>query len=273
MHTIDTIEDLIQLLDEKPEWAEALRVRLLPSELIELPEKFTQFVAEMKSFVAEMKSFVAEMKSFVAEMNKFVKATNKRLASLEQRFDQLEQRFDHLEQRFDHLEQRFDKLEQRFDHHVEATDKRFNRIDAVLGQIKGILARNIGIENAAIIAREMGLRRTKTLSAEDIWDMIDSADTSGIPTNELKSFRRADLIMEATDKAGKICYIAAEISFTVNGRDTARAIRNAEFLTRFTDKRAYAAVSGVHRDNRIRDRIEAGDVFWHEMDRVVLQPE
>lgn len=238
MHTIDTIEDLIQLLDEKPEWAEALRVRLLPSELIELPEKFTQFVAEMKSFVAEMKSFVAEM-------NKFVKATNKRLASLEQRFD----------------------------HQVEATDKRFNRIEAILGQIKGILARNVGIENAAIIAREMGLRRTKTLSAEDIWDLIDSADTSGIPTNELKSFRRADLIMEATDKAGEICYIAAEISFTVNGRDTARAIRNAEFLTRFTDKRAYAAVSGVHRDNRIRDSIESGDVFWHEMDRVVLKPE
>ena len=146
-------------------------------------------------------------------------------------------------------------------------------IDTILGQIRGILIRNVGIENAAIIAREMGLRRTKTLSAEDIWDMIDSADTSGIPTNELKSFRRADLIMEATDKAGEICYIAAEISFTVNGRDTARAIRNAEFLTRFTDKRAYAAVSGVHRDNRIRDRIESGDVFWHEMDRVVLQPE
>ena len=231
MHTIDTIEDLIQLLDEKPEWVEALRVRLLSSELIELPEKFTQFVAEMRSFVAEMRSFV--------------KATNKRLSSLEQRFD----------------------------HHVEATDERFNRIEADLGQIKGILARNAGIEDAAIIAREMGLRRTKTLSREDLWDLIDSADTSGIPTNELRSFRRADLVMEATDKAGEICYIAAEISFTVNGRDTTRAIRNAEFLTRFTDKRAYAAVSGVHRDNRIRDSIESGDVFWHEMDRAVLKPE
>ena len=238
MHAIDTIEDLIQVLDEKPEWAEALRVRLLSSELIELPEKFTQFVAEMNSFVAEMNSFVAEMKSFV-------EATNKR----------------------------FDKLEQRFDHHVEATDKRFNRIDADLGQIKGILARNATIEDAGIIAREMGLRRTKTLSLEDLWDLIDSADTSGIPTNELRSFRRADLIMEATDKAGEICYIAVEISFTVNGRDTTRAIRNAEFLTRFTDKRAYAAVSGMHRDNRIRDSIESGDVFWHEMDSDVLKPE
>ena len=117
------------------------------------------------------------------------------------------------------------------------------------------------------------MRRTKTLSREDLWDLIDSADTSGIPTNELRSFRRADLVMEATDQAGETCYIAVEISFTVNGRDTTRAIRNAEFLTRFTDKRAYAAVSGVHRDNRVQDSIESGDVFWYEMDRGVLEPE
>ena len=298
MHTIDTIEDLIQLLDEKPEWAEALRVRLLSSELIELPEKFTQFATEMNKFVAEMNkfvvkvnkfveemdSFVAEMKSFVAEMNKFVEATNKRLDKLEQRFDKLEQRFDQhvettnkrfdkLEQRFDKLEQRFDKLEQRFDQHVEATDKRFNRIEASLGEVKGILASNAAIEEATLIAREMGMRRTKTLSREDLWDLIDSADTTGIPTNELRSFRRADLIMEATDQAGETCYLAVEISFTVNGRDTTRAIRNAEFLTRFTDKRAYAAVSGVHRDNRVQDSIESGDVFWYEIDRGVLEPE
>ncbi len=259
MHTIDTIEDLIQLLDEKPEWAEALRVRLLSSELIELPEKFTQFATEMNKFVAEM--------------NKFVEATNKRFDHLEQRFDKLEQRFDHLEQRFDKLEQRFDHLEQRFDHHVEATDKRFNRIEASLGEVKGILASNAAIEDATLIAREMGMRRTKTLLREDLWDLIDSADTSGIPTNELRSFRRADLVMEATDQAGETCYIAVEISFTVNGRDTTRAIRNAEFLTRFTDKRAYAAVSGVHRDNRVQDSIESGDVFWYEMDRGVLEPE
>lgn len=173
----------------------------------------------------------------------------------------------------DTIEEVIQVRDEKFDHHVKAADKQFNRIKANLRQIKDILIRNVAIEDAGFIALEMGLRRTKTLSREDLWDLIDSADTSGIPTNELRSFRRADLIMEATDKAGEICYIAVEISFTVNGRDTTRAIRNAEFLTRFTDKRAYAAVSGVHRDNRIRDSIESGDVFWHEMDRAVLKPE
>ena len=43
MATINTIEDLIRLLDENPQWVEALRVRLLTRELIELPEKSARF--------------------------------------------------------------------------------------------------------------------------------------------------------------------------------------------------------------------------------------
>ncbi len=64
MFTINTVEDLIQILDEHPQWVEALRARLLTRELIELPEKFTQFVAEM---------------------SKFVETTNKRLDAIENR--------------------------------------------------------------------------------------------------------------------------------------------------------------------------------------------
>ena len=66
MATINTIEDLIQLLDDNPHWVEALRVRLLTRELIELPEKFARFV----------------------------EATN-------QRFDRIEGRLDGVERRLD----------------------------------------------------------------------------------------------------------------------------------------------------------------------------
>lgn len=37
--TITTIEDLMRVLDENPEWLEALRTRLLTHELIELPRR------------------------------------------------------------------------------------------------------------------------------------------------------------------------------------------------------------------------------------------
>ncbi len=47
------------------------------------------------------------------------------------------------------------------------------------------------------------------------------------------------------------CYVAVEISYTVDERDTTRAIRNAEYITNFTETLCYAAVAGVSKDNRI----------------------
>ena len=246
--TIHTIEDLIRILDDHPEWADALRARLLTRELIELPEKFTEFVAEMNSFVAEINSFVAEMNSFVAEMNRFVEATNRR---------------------FDMLENRVTSIQE----DVGTLKIRVKSIQDDLGPLKGSHARDAAIREASIIAEDMGFQRTKTLTQDDLGTLLARADTSGIPTNELRSFRRADLIIEATDSNGATCYIAVEISFTVNGRDTTRARRNAAFLTKFTGDRSYPAVAGLRRDDRIHSLIDSGEVFWYQLDAEVLEAE
>ncbi len=44
MTTINDIGDLVRVLREQPEWAEALRGVLLSRELLEMPEEFAQFV-------------------------------------------------------------------------------------------------------------------------------------------------------------------------------------------------------------------------------------
>lgn len=218
--TIHTIEDLMCILDDNPEWVDALRARLLTKELIELPEKFTQFVAEMNSFVAEV--------------HRFVETTNRR----------------------------FDALE-----------NRMTSIQDDVGILKGAHARSAALRETPFIANEMGFRWVKDLTTFDLWDLINGADTSDIPANELRSFRRADLIIEATDPNGATCYIAVEISFTVNGRDTTRAVRNAGFMTRFTGKQAFSAVVGLRRDDRIQDLIDSGEVFWYQLDAEVLEAE
>ncbi len=43
--TINSMQDLVRVLDEHPEWVEALRVRLLTRELLELPQRLADFVA------------------------------------------------------------------------------------------------------------------------------------------------------------------------------------------------------------------------------------
>ncbi len=248
MNTIDTIEDLIELLDRNPQWLDAIRSRILTRELIELPARFAESVERNDRFHEEVSRFIA--------------ATDRRFDRLETKTDRIETKTDHLEAKTGHLEAKTDHLEVKTD-----------RILDDLGVLKGAHARNAAVEEASTIARDLGLRRTKTLARDDLWDLTDRADTTAIDSADLRSFRRADLIMEAADESGETCYIAVEISFTANGRDTTRALRNADFLTRFTGRSAYAVVSGLRRDDRIRDSIDSGAVFWHQLDPEIMEAE
>ena len=283
MTAINTIEDLVRIMDERPEWVEAMRVRLLTREVLELP----QTIAKLAETV-----------------EKFIDSTNKRLDSIAARLDQHDARFDTVDARFDQVDARFDAVDARFeavdarfdqvDAKFEAVDARFDavdtRFDAVdtkfqtvdnsiqklrddIAPLKAAHARNAAIDDAIAIASDLGLRRTKNLTRDEVWELTESVDTSGIPTNELRSFRRADLIVEATDKNDEVCYVAVEISFTANGRDTVRAIRNAEYLNRFTGKRTYAAVAGLDRDNRVNEIFESGRAFWYQLDPDHLEVE
>ena len=248
MATINTIEDLVQILDDNPKWLEAVRARLLTREVLEMPHTLDRLDGRVDKL-------------------------DGRVDKLDGRMDKLDGRMDRLDGRMDRLDGRMDRLDGRMDLFEERTDRRFDRLDANvqsirddLGVLKGAHARNAAIEDAGGIVSEMGLRLTKTLTRGDVLDLINTADTTGIPANELRSFRAADLIMEARDGEGAPCYVAAEVSFTVNGRDTSRAIRNADFLSRFTGRRSYPAVVGAHRDDRVREAIESGEVFWYRLD-------
>ncbi|MDE0199375.1 MAG: hypothetical protein OXK78_14335 [Caldilineaceae bacterium] len=252
---INTIEDLVRIMDNHPEWVEAMRVRLLSREVLELPQTMARLTETVDSFAA---------------------STNKRLDTIEARLAQHDARFDAVDARFDAVDARFDAVDARFD----AVDARFESVENSvqklrdeIAPIKAAHARNAAIDDAPSIAADLGLRQAKTLSREEILEIIENADISGIPIHDLRSFRRADLIMEAADKDGETCYVAVEISFTANGRDTDRAIRNALFMKRFTGKRSIAAIAGLYKDNRIDEALESGSVFWHQLDPEQLEVE
>jgi hypothetical protein len=227
MTTINTIEDLIKALDENPQWVEALRVRLLTRELIELPEKFAQFVT----------------------------ATNERFTRLEEAAVVTDQRLTRLET---------DVQEIRGDVKTIRDD---------LGVLKGAHARNAAHSESVLVAAELGFSLVRTLGFDDLLRITREANTADIPANQLRSFRRADLVMEVADQAGENCYLAVEVSYTIDERDTSRAVRNAEFLTAFTDRRAYPVVAGLRYDERVQTGIESGEMLWYEIDADSLEPE
>ena len=238
MTTINNIEDLVELLDKNPRWLDAVRARVLTRELIELPQTLARFAA----------------------------GTNERFAEVGQRFDRVDQRFDKVE---GEMNERFDKVDQRLDK-VEGD---ISGLRDDIAPLKGAHVRSAAVREVGLIAGDMGFTLVQTLNPEQVGTLIQSQTAIDISESDLRSFRRADLIMEVTDGDGETCYVAVEISFTANGRDTTRAVGNAEFLTRFTGKRSQAAVAGLRRDDRIEDSIESGEVFWYQLDRSDLEAE
>ena len=67
MAVFNTIEELVEILDENPQWIEALRARLLTRELRELPEKFAEFAEKTDKRLGSLEQRFAE---FVEKMDK-----------------------------------------------------------------------------------------------------------------------------------------------------------------------------------------------------------
>ena len=253
MTTINNIEDPVRLLDEHPQWLDAVRARVLTRELIELPQTLARFASGTNEHFTEV---------------------DQHLDRIDERFVEVGKRFDRIDERFVEVDKRFDRIDERF---VEV-DKRFDRVEGSvnalrndIAPLKGAHVRNAAVREAGLIAEDMGLTLVQTLNPEQIRTLSQSKGTTDISESDLRSFRRADLIMEVTDSNGETCYVAVEVSFTANGRDTKRAVRNAEFLTRFTGKGSKAAVAGLRRDNRVDSIFESGEVFWYQLDRSDLE--
>ena len=83
-------------------------------------------------------------------------------------------------------------------------------------------------------------------------------------------FRDADLIIEAASGAEAV-YVAVEMSYTANRRDSDRAERNARYLAQHEGCLARAAVASVRNDHELQGLIDAGDIHWHQLAERDLQ--
>ena len=282
MTTINSQEDFLRALTDNPQWKEAVRAQILGEELLQLPVRFNAFMERMTLFIAEMTAFVsdqkqfntnqeqfnAEQRQFNAEMTAFV-SDQKQVNANQEQVNANQEQFN-AEQRQFNAEQR--EFNARTDAHFARIDRRFDTITNDLAQVKGGHARTVAVDNAAVIAMDMGFEYIRTLSRLELALMAQRARGSDIPANELESFRNADLIIE-TRNGTETHYITVEASFTTDHRDTDRAQRNARFLTRFTDCPAHAAIASVRNDHAADAQIASGVIHWHRIAQRDLDPE
>ena len=227
MPTINTTDDLIRLLREDHEFREAARKELLPQELLDLPAVHAAFEAEMRAFVSEMREFVA--------------ATNLRFEAIERRLDTMDGRLDGLDEKTDLIKANVARISHdlrtfRWDYAEREAAKNALGIAMAISEANG-LDPDLDINGTAVnVLTENEIRALARA--------YGSQNLAAIPRGDRISFYQSDFIIEVS-KDDETYYIAVEISYTCNGRDTRRAMTHANLLTKFTGERAWAVVSGA----------------------------
>ena len=198
-----------------------------------------------------------ELLQLPVKFDAFAQEQGKRLENVENLVQEQSSRLENVENLVQEQNTRTTNIEVRMD-----------RIEGDTGTLKGDFARTRTVQDAQGIASDMGLEFVRILSTADLSEMAGNA----IPRDVGRSFRNADLVIEATDGTDTR-YIAMEVSFTADRRDCDRAIRNAGLITRFTGKPAQATVASVRNDRDAAKAVESRAVYWHPLEDRTPSPE
>ena len=119
------------------------------------------------------------------------------------------------------------------------------RVEIELGELRAKATSTDAVKMMGLICEVANLRQPRWLERHDIFALIDNADTTGIPSNELRSCHRTDLVMRAVGKDdGAAHYAIVECSATITGADIRRIRRNADHFARITGCVTHAVAVG-----------------------------
>jgi len=155
---------------------------------------------------------------------------------------------------------------------IDAIKTRQDSMADDIGLVKGGYARAEVIRGAGVIAFDLGLGYVRNVEKLELAALAQKHSNSGFATADLRSFRAADLVVQAIN-GSEIVHLAVEISFTADHRDSDRAIRNAAMLEQFTGSPARAVVASVKNDDHVAQLIDQGQIHWHPIDHRSLDPD
>jgi cell division protein FtsB len=259
-YKIETFEDLLKALKEKPEWLEELRRIILTEELIALPQRFHTFVehefkplkqkvdkieqdvAVLKEDVAILKKDVAILKEDVAVLKEDVAVLKKDVAVLKEDVAVLKKDVAVLKKDVAVLKEDVAVLKQ----DVAILKHEIKVLKDDVANLKGDnFERKVREKAPAYFGRL--IKRCRTMSLEDLADYLEEAVEKGIITEEEKnSALNIDVVVTGflkTDKDKRVV-LAGEVSVKVDRIDVERAYERASVIGKALGLPAIAVVIG-----------------------------
>ncbi|MFN7015534.1 MAG: hypothetical protein ACK4P5_00015 [Fimbriimonadales bacterium] len=130
--TIEDLNDLVRLLDEHPDWQEALARRLFNERIL---QRLLQAEPGLHEFLRRLildEEFL-QLPAIVRELVEVSRQSIERITRLEERVEQFEHR---VEERFEHVEERFERVEERVDRLEQRMEERFNQVEERLMRVE-----------------------------------------------------------------------------------------------------------------------------------------
>ena len=232
MFTVSDFRDLVQLLDQHPDWREEMRRLVLTDEVLSLPSAVRELVEAQHRTEARMDQLTERMDQLTERMDQLTVRMDQltvRMDQLTERMDQLTVRMDQLTERMDQLTERVDQLTVRMDQLTEALTKVSNDVDWLKGDQ---LERRYRERGPAYFAPL--IRHAHVLSSDEWVSLVEGAlDQGQISEQEADDLLQTDAIVRGRRREdGTEVYLVVEVSWGVGISDVQRASERAAMLAR-----------------------------------------
>jgi uncharacterized protein YoxC len=139
--TVQDFEDLLRLLDERPEWQAALRQRVLTGELLEVPRLMRETAESQARTQQVLEAFgrrLDQREQQIDELAQLMKQLALRVDEIARQLEQLTRRVDVLAQRVEEIAAQLAQLTRRVDALTERVDQLTQRVDALAQRVEEI---------------------------------------------------------------------------------------------------------------------------------------
>ena len=227
----------------------------------------------LRSFIAQQTEFneyqrminaaaQARLNGIQDELTEFKDQTNAKFAEVNAKFAEVNAKFAEVSAEFAEVNAKF-----------AGADARFQGLANDAAEVKGGHAYIMTIQRPGVVAERLEFYYDRVITAGELVDMTRELPEVIPNDSERESFLNADLVLKVKDKVNMLTnYIAVEISYTGQERDSQRALRNAGFLRQFTGRPARAAVASVKNDVVTQAYIESAELLWYRIRAADSQP-
>ena len=249
MTTVNDFTDILRIIREQPEWAEALRAALLSKELLELPQRFAEYTEVANRRFAALEGDVAELKAGQTRLEAGQTRLEGDVSELQSDVSELKAGQARLESDVAELKAGQARLE--------------GQVSRLEGQIGNLRGDSYELKVGRIISSTMSDRmdiRVRILKSANLSDqselidlLHDAVGRGAISREDRSEVLQTDIVLKERGRPdAPALYVVVEVSVTVAGDDISRAAHRASILQKATGEQTIPFVVGDNVDDARR---------------------